>query len=48
MKIPKEKLNFKKIVKHWFTYHPWLKIVSLLLAVLVWMYVRSEIFKDYY
>lgn len=28
---------------HLFTYHPWLKIISLILAVIVWLYVRDEI-----
>jgi hypothetical protein len=30
-------------VKHLFSYHPWLKVISLLLAVMVWFYVRGEI-----
>jgi len=28
---------------HLFTYHPWLKIISLILAVAVWLYARDEI-----
>jgi hypothetical protein len=27
----------------WITCHPWLKLISLLLAVLVWFYVKGEI-----
>lgn len=48
MKIPKEKLKFRQIIKHWFTYHPWLKIIALIIAVLVWLSVRTEIYKSYY
>ncbi|MDP2940970.1 MAG: hypothetical protein Q8N85_01765 [Candidatus Omnitrophota bacterium] len=29
--------------KHWFIYHPWLKIISLALAIIVWHYVKGEI-----
>ena len=29
-------------VIHWFTYHPWLKLIALGLAVLVWFYIREE------
>jgi len=28
---------------HFFTYHPWLKIIAFFLAVIVWFYVRGEI-----
>lgn len=41
--MPKEKIKFSYRVKHWFTYHPWLKVISLILAVMVWFYVRGEI-----
>ncbi|MEW6100866.1 MAG: hypothetical protein AB1481_01040 [Candidatus Omnitrophota bacterium] len=27
----------------WFTVHPWLKLISLVLAVAIWFYVRGEI-----
>lgn len=27
--------------------HPWLKLISLVLAILVWFYVSGEIGKDY-
>ncbi len=30
-------------LKHVFTYHPWLKIISLVLAVIVWFYVKGKI-----
>lgn len=30
-------------ILHLFTYHPWLKFISLVLAILVWIYVRDKI-----
>jgi hypothetical protein len=39
----KKKFNIAAIALHWFTYHPWLKAISLFLAVIVWLYVRGEI-----
>lgn len=41
--MPKPRLSWKTIVTHWFTYHPWLKIIALVLAILTWFYVRDEI-----
>jgi len=35
------KLGYR--IMHWFTYHPWLKLISLVLAILVWLYVKGEI-----
>jgi hypothetical protein len=29
---------------HIFTYHPWLKVISLILAIIVWLYVKEEMF----
>lgn len=29
-------------ITSFFTTHPWLKIISLILAVLVWFYVKGE------
>jgi hypothetical protein len=26
--------------------HPWLKLISLLLAVIIWSYVKGEVFKS--
>jgi hypothetical protein len=31
----------------WCTSHPWLKLIALLLAILVWFYVKGEIKNDY-
>ncbi|MGE5197657.1 MAG: hypothetical protein ACM3IL_04030 [Deltaproteobacteria bacterium] len=41
-------MNNKKItlgsrLAHWFTSHPWLKLISLILAVMVWFYISGEI-----
>lgn len=41
--MPKTKVSISYRVIHLFTYHPWLKIISLVLAVLVWFYVRGQI-----
>ena len=40
------KLKFAKIktvVIYWLTSHPWLKFISLILAVTLWFYVRGEL-----
>ncbi len=26
-----------------FTHHPWLKIISLILAIVIWFYIRYDI-----
>ncbi|MEI6631639.1 MAG: hypothetical protein WCL25_03380 [bacterium] len=41
--MPKGKVNIGYRFMHLFTHHPWLKLISLILAVLVWFYVRGEI-----
>jgi hypothetical protein len=41
--MPKEKIGIGYRIVHFFTYHPWLKIIALILAVIVWFYVRGEI-----
>lgn len=46
--MPKAKVTIDKIVIHWFTNHPWLKLIALFLAVIVWFYVREEISKFNY
>jgi hypothetical protein len=30
-------------VRHWFTHHPWLKLIALGLAILLWFYIRGSI-----
>ena len=41
--MTKSRIEFKHMIAHWFIYHPWLKIIAFLLAVLTWFYVRDEI-----
>lgn len=41
--MTKKKINLRQRVIHWFTYHPWLKLVALVLAVMVWFYVGGEL-----
>ncbi|MFA5145714.1 MAG: hypothetical protein WC723_06955 [Candidatus Omnitrophota bacterium] len=41
--MPKEKISLGYSITHWFTYHPWLKIIALILAAIVWLYVQGEI-----
>ncbi len=41
--MPKQKPTFLERIMHLVTSHPWLKIIALFLAVLVWFYVRNEI-----
>ncbi|MDD5594795.1 MAG: hypothetical protein PHY94_00965 [Candidatus Omnitrophica bacterium] len=39
----KKNIRLGFMIKHFFVYHPWLKIVALVLAIMVWFYVRGEI-----
>ena len=41
--MAKDRITPGARIKHWFTYHPWLKIVALVLAVMAWFYVSQEI-----
>ena len=41
--MSKEKISIVYRVRHWFTYHPWLKLIGLILAIMVWFYVQGEI-----
>lgn len=41
--MAEKKNNFLHIAGHWFSSHPWLKLIALILAVLTWFYVRGEI-----
>jgi len=46
--MAKNKIITAKRIIAFFTYHPWLKIIALLLAIIIWFYVRDEIHKfDY-
>lgn len=46
MNKPKSKLSTKIATS--ISAHPWLKIIALILAVIVWFYVRDEINKFNY
>jgi hypothetical protein len=41
--MSKEKIGIGYRIGHWFTYHPWLKLIAFILAVMVWFYVLGEI-----
>lgn len=43
--MSKEKILFRTKLIRWLTEHPWLKLVSLVLAILVWFYVKGEIYR---
>lgn len=40
--MPKDSVSLKYRILHAFTYHPWLKLIALILAVIVWFYAREE------
>ncbi|MFH1339394.1 MAG: hypothetical protein ABIH40_06095 [Candidatus Omnitrophota bacterium] len=35
--------KIKSAIKHWFTTHPWLKLIALFLAILLWLYIGEEL-----
>lgn len=41
--MSKEKITLSYRMQHWFTYHPWLKLIALALAVMLWFYVSVEL-----
>jgi len=41
--MAKDKISLGYRIGHWFIYHPWLKLIALALAILVWLYVKTEI-----
>jgi hypothetical protein len=41
--MTKERVDTVYRIKHWFTYHPWLKLIALILAMLIWLYVHGEV-----
>jgi predicted ABC-type sugar transport system permease subunit len=45
MENNKVTLGFR--VRHWFTHHPWLKLIALGLAVIMWFYIRGLIRREY-
>lgn len=46
--MAKNKFSPVKRIIVFLTHHPWLKIIALLLAIIIWFYVKDEIHKfDY-
>ncbi|MFA4888669.1 MAG: hypothetical protein WC628_03725 [Candidatus Omnitrophota bacterium] len=41
--MSKNNISIVYRVSHWFTYHPWLKVISFVMAVIAWFYVKGEI-----
>lgn len=41
--MPKAKVSVIRRFAHFFRYHPWLKLIALVLSVFVWLYVKGEI-----
>lgn len=37
-----KKVTFSYRVMHCFTYHPWLKLIALALAIIAFLYIRDE------
>lgn len=41
--MPKQRKNIFSRLLGYFVSHPWLKLIALVLAIIVWLYVRTEI-----
>ena len=41
--MAKIKISLESRIRHWFTHHPWLKLIALILAVMLWYYIRERI-----
>lgn len=37
------KIKISRKIMYWLISHPWLKLIALMLATIVWFYVRGEI-----
>lgn len=37
------KENLKSKITRWIFSHPWLKFIALVLAVMVWFYIKGEL-----
>ncbi|MGE5308661.1 MAG: hypothetical protein ACM3OC_06230 [Deltaproteobacteria bacterium] len=44
----KDKVSLGYRMQHWFTHHPWLKLIALGLAVMLWFYIRGAINRTAY
>ncbi len=45
LKMIKEKESLSIKIKHLFTCNIWLKIVSLILAVMIWFFVQGQVYQ---
>jgi len=43
MKTSKHKNNITQRLLHIITYHPALKVISLILAIILWFYIKGEL-----
>ena len=41
--MTKQKISIAGRFKHLFTHHPWLKLIALGMAIMLWFYARGEI-----
>lgn len=41
--MPKDKIRLSQRIILWITGHPWLKLIALVLAIMVWFYVKGEL-----
>ncbi|MFY9402044.1 MAG: hypothetical protein WAQ07_01385 [Candidatus Omnitrophota bacterium] len=39
----RNKITLLEKIKHLFLSHPWLKIISLILAIISWLYINYEV-----
>ncbi len=39
----KEKTKIIRRIIHLFISHPWLKLIALILAIMVWFYIKGEL-----
>ena len=37
--MAQEKISFGFRIRHLFTYHPWLKLVALIISIVLWYFV---------
>lgn len=40
--MAKGKINIVHRINHLFSHHPWLKVISLTLAIIAWFYIKYE------
>jgi len=45
IKAPGERANIVYRLKHCFTFYPWIKVISFMLAIIAWSYLNTEIMR---